>query len=171
MVYDPYGDLVRDLPVFNYEKDDESTFDAWFQRYGPVINNRGSTLSDERKRNLLVDKLDNAAYQTYAEHVLPLKPADIDLPTTIQNLVQLFGPKRTLICHRFEFLQSTCPPLTCFNVPYREFGNTIKKKFEDASMKDVDADSLKCLVFVAGLTDASQIPPRCVYAFSTTSTA
>ncbi|VDO30632.1 unnamed protein product [Heligmosomoides polygyrus] len=76
-VYDPYGDLVRDLPVFNYEKDDESTFDAWFQRYEPVINDRGSTLS-ERKRNLLVDKLDNAAYKTYAEHVLPLKPADTD---------------------------------------------------------------------------------------------
>ncbi|VDP27410.1 unnamed protein product [Heligmosomoides polygyrus] len=87
----------------------------------------GSTLSDERKRNLLVDKLDNAAYKTYAEHVLPLKPADIDLPTTIQNLVQLFGPKRTLIRRRFEFLQSTCPPLTCSNLPYREFGNTIKK--------------------------------------------
>ncbi|VDO84659.1 unnamed protein product [Heligmosomoides polygyrus] len=128
MVYDPYGDLVRDLPVFNYEKDDE---------------------------NLLVDKLDNAAYKTYAEHVLPLKPTDIDLPTTIQNLVQLFGPKRTLIHRRFELLLSTCPPLTFCNVPFREFGNTIKKKFEDATMKDVDADSLKCLFFVAGLTDPS----------------
>ncbi|VDP57193.1 unnamed protein product [Heligmosomoides polygyrus] len=44
------------------------------------------------------------------------------------------------------------------NVPYREFGSTIK--FEDASMKDVDADSLKCLVFVAGFTDPSHSEMR-----------
>ena len=36
----------------------------------------------------------------------------------------------------------------------------IKKKFEDASMKDVDSDSLKCLVFVSGLTDPSHSEMR-----------
>ncbi|XGW17346.1 hypothetical protein V3C99_002168, partial [Haemonchus contortus] len=69
---DAYGDLMRDLPYFNYDEDDDSTFDAWYKRYGPVIDDRGSSLPDDRKRNLVIDKLDKATYKTYSEHVLPL---------------------------------------------------------------------------------------------------
>ncbi|VDO83997.1 unnamed protein product [Heligmosomoides polygyrus] len=99
---DPYGDLVRDLPAFVYDKDDDTTFDAWYKRYGPVIEDRGAALTEERRRNLVIDKLDNATYKSYAEHVLPLKPRDIDFATTIQKLTLLFGPKRTLIRRRFD---------------------------------------------------------------------
>ncbi|EYC22302.1 hypothetical protein Y032_0017g3273 [Ancylostoma ceylanicum] len=157
---DPYGDLVRDLPTFNYEGDEDETFNAWYTRYGPVMDDRGKALSDDRKRNLIVEKLDKATYKTYSEHVLPLKPQEIDLATTIDNLRKLFGPKRTLIRRRYEFLQSKCPPLNGAYVPYREYGNMIKRKFEDASMKDVDSDSLKCLVFLSGLTDPSHSETR-----------
>ncbi|XGW28165.1 hypothetical protein V3C99_008177 [Haemonchus contortus] len=157
---DAYGDLMRDLPYFNYDEDDDSTFDAWYKRYGPVIDDRGSSLSDDRKRNLIIDKLDKATYKTYSEHVLPLKPRDIDLPTTVETLAKLFGPKKTLIRRRFEFLQSSCPPMSGTHIPYRDFGNTIKKKFEEACMKDVDSESLKCLVFVSGLTDSSHSEMR-----------
>ncbi|EYC12236.1 hypothetical protein Y032_0048g1681 [Ancylostoma ceylanicum] len=44
-------------------------------------------------------------------------------------------------------------------VPYRDFGNAIKKKF-DAPMKEVESDSLKRLVFIAGLTDPSHSEMR-----------
>ncbi|KAL6738862.1 hypothetical protein Aduo_012361 [Ancylostoma duodenale] len=157
---DPYGDLVRDLPTFNYEGDEDETFNAWYTRYGPVVDDRGKALSDDRKRNLIVEKLDKATYKTYSEHVLPLKPQEIDLATTIENLRKVFGPMRTLIRRRYEFLQSKCPPLIGAYVPYREFGNMIKRKFEDASMKDVDSDTLKCLVFLSGLTDPSHSETR-----------
>ncbi|KIH66008.1 hypothetical protein ANCDUO_03667 [Ancylostoma duodenale] len=56
-IADPCGDFVRDLPAFNYDEDDDATFDAWIKRYGPVIDDRGSTLSEERKRNLIVESL------------------------------------------------------------------------------------------------------------------
>ncbi|EYB86469.1 hypothetical protein Y032_0278g1158 [Ancylostoma ceylanicum] len=157
---DPYGDLVRDLPTFNYKGDEDETFNAWYTRYGPVIDDRGKALSDDRKRNLIVEKLDKATYKTYSEHVSPLKTQEIDLATTIDNLRKLFGPKRTLIRRRYEFLQSKCPPLNGAYVPYREYGNMIKGKFGDASMKDVDSDSLKCLVFLSGLTDPSHSETR-----------
>uniref|UniRef100_W6NHI0 Uncharacterized protein n=1 Tax=Haemonchus contortus TaxID=6289 RepID=W6NHI0_HAECO len=29
---DAYGDLMQDLPHFNYDDDDDSTFDAWYKR-------------------------------------------------------------------------------------------------------------------------------------------
>ncbi|KIH56791.1 hypothetical protein ANCDUO_13022 [Ancylostoma duodenale] len=123
----------------------------------PLIDDRGSTLSEERKRNLIVDKLDRAAYKTYSEHVLPLKRRDIDLPTTLLNLTKLLGHKdlSPLTCRRFEFLQSTCKAFSGSFLPYREFGSTIKKKFEEAYMRDVDGESLKCLVLISGLTDSS----------------
>ncbi|VDP24137.1 unnamed protein product [Heligmosomoides polygyrus] len=41
------------------------------------------------------------------------------------------------------------------HVPYRNFSNKIKEKFEDASTKDIHGGSLKCLVFLPGLTDSS----------------
>ncbi|VDP24136.1 unnamed protein product [Heligmosomoides polygyrus] len=46
---DSYGDLVRDLPTFCYDDDDATIFKDWFRRYGPVINDRRSSLPDERK--------------------------------------------------------------------------------------------------------------------------
>ncbi|KAL6727094.1 hypothetical protein ANCDUO_00736 [Ancylostoma duodenale] len=45
----PYSDLIRALPVFNCNADDETTFDAWYKRYGPVIDDRAAALSEERK--------------------------------------------------------------------------------------------------------------------------
>ncbi|EPB75657.1 hypothetical protein ANCCEY_05248 [Ancylostoma ceylanicum] len=118
------------------------------------------TALEGRKRNLIVEKLDKATYKTYSEHVLPLKPQEIDLATTIDNLRKLFGPKRTLIRRRYEFLQSKCPPLNGAYVPYREYGDIIKRNFENASMKDVDGDSLKCLVYLSGLTDSPHSETR-----------
>ncbi|VDO70993.1 unnamed protein product [Heligmosomoides polygyrus] len=122
---DPYGDLVGDLPTFCYD-DDDTTFKDWFRRYGPVINDRGSSLPDER--NLLLDKLERHAYKTYSDYVLPQEPRHIDLAATVDKLTKLFGPKQTLIRRRFEFLQITCEPLTTSHVPYRDFSNKIKKK-------------------------------------------
>ncbi|RCN30205.1 hypothetical protein ANCCAN_24032 [Ancylostoma caninum] len=150
---DPYGDLVRDLPTFKFEGEEEEAFNAWYARYDLIIDDRGKALTVDRKRNLIVEKLDKATYKTYSEHVLPLKPQEIDLANTISNLRKLFGPKKTLICRRYEFLQSKCLPLIGAYLPYREYGNMIKRKFEDASMKDVDSDSSKCLFFLSGLTD------------------
>ncbi|KAK5981200.1 hypothetical protein GCK32_005779 [Trichostrongylus colubriformis] len=35
---DAYEDLMRDLPRFSYEQDDESTFDLWFKRYAGLTD-------------------------------------------------------------------------------------------------------------------------------------
>ncbi|VDP58648.1 unnamed protein product [Heligmosomoides polygyrus] len=125
------GDLVRDLPTFCYDNDDDITF------------------KDSSPPSMI--ELDRHAYKTYTDYVLPQEPRHINLAATVDKLTKLFGPKQTLIRRRFEFLQSTCEPLSTSHVPYRDFSNKIKKKFEDASMKDVDGDSLKCLVFLSGL--------------------
>ncbi|EYC39147.1 hypothetical protein Y032_0673g1399 [Ancylostoma ceylanicum] len=125
----PYGDLMRDLHTFKYEGDEDETFNAWYSRYGPVIEDRGKALSDDRKRNLIVEKLDKATYKTYSEHGLPLKPQEIDLTTTIDDLRKLIGPKRTLIRCRYEFLKSTCPPL---NGAFREHDQEeVRRRFHE----------------------------------------
>nr|CDJ96741.1 unnamed protein product [Haemonchus contortus] len=68
---DAYGDVMRDLPYFNYDEDDDPMHGI---RYGPVVNDRGSSLPDNCERTLIIDKLDKATYKTYSKHALPLKP-------------------------------------------------------------------------------------------------
>ncbi|KAK5981535.1 hypothetical protein GCK32_002504 [Trichostrongylus colubriformis] len=38
---DPYGDLIKDISNFVYDVEDDETFQTWFKRYGPVIDDRG----------------------------------------------------------------------------------------------------------------------------------
>ncbi|KAL6739094.1 hypothetical protein Aduo_012580 [Ancylostoma duodenale] len=64
-----------------------------------------------RSHNLIVDKLDRAAYKTYLEDVLPLKLSDVDLPGTFFDWTKLFG---RLTRARFEFLRiMPFPDLAC----------------------------------------------------------
>nr|CDJ83631.1 unnamed protein product [Haemonchus contortus] len=87
---DAYGDLMRDLPYFNYDEDDDSTFDAWYKRYGPVIDDRGSPLPDDRKRILIIDKLDKA--RRFGTR-LTVEAARHLFIHYCQTLAKLFGPK------------------------------------------------------------------------------
>ncbi|RCN33236.1 hypothetical protein ANCCAN_20948 [Ancylostoma caninum] len=62
-----------------YNADDETTFDAWYKRYGPVIDSSDWSSTIRRTK------------------AKPARRQDIDLPETIRNLTKLFGPKKTLI--------------------------------------------------------------------------
>ncbi|VDO25342.1 unnamed protein product [Heligmosomoides polygyrus] len=48
---------------------------------------------------------------------------------------------------RVSSIDMSTSPLTRSFAPHPEFGNMVKKKLENAATKDVDGDSLKCLVF------------------------
>nr|CDJ92916.1 uncharacterized protein K02A2.6-like [Haemonchus contortus] len=125
--------------------------DYWFKRYGPII--RDSTIPEDKKRDLILLKLDDAAYRKYADDILPSQPHEINFNTTVRNLQKLFTSKKTLIRRRYECLRITCPPLTQDNVPFRDYANTIKRMDEDAALKEMDYTSMKTLQFVAGLQD------------------
>ncbi|VDK66248.1 unnamed protein product [Cylicostephanus goldi] len=58
--------------------------------------------TDNRKRDVVLMKLDEGAYRKYADEVLPAKPHNLDLSTTIGNLQELFPYKKTLIRRRLE---------------------------------------------------------------------
>lgn len=113
-----------------------------YAHYAPLMDDRVKVLSDNRERNHIVEKLEKGTCETYSEHVLRLKPHVIDLTTTTDNLKKLFGPKRVLICRRYEFQTVQMSATERLVRPYRKYGNMIKRKFENASMKDVDSNSL-----------------------------
>ncbi|XGW34979.1 hypothetical protein V3C99_018765, partial [Haemonchus contortus] len=110
---------------------------------------------EDKKRDLILLKLDDAAYRKYADDILPSQPHEIDFNTTVRNLQKLFTSKKTLIRRRYECLRITCPPLTQDNVPFRDYANTIKRMDEEAALKEMDYTSMKTLQFVAGLQDPS----------------
>nr|CDJ91861.1 Integrase domain containing protein [Haemonchus contortus] len=148
-----YDQLNKDVEKFVADEDAGQTFDYWFKRYGPII--RDSTIPEDKKRDLILLKLDDAAYRKYADDILPSQPHEIDFNTTVRNLQKLFTSKKTLIRRRYECLRITCPPLTQDNVPFRDYANTIKRMDEEAALKEMDYTSMKTLQFVAGLQDPS----------------
>ncbi|KHJ93026.1 hypothetical protein OESDEN_07067 [Oesophagostomum dentatum] len=75
------------------------------------ITHQDSSLSDGKKRDLVLMKLDEEAYRKYADDVLPLQPHEIEFETTVANLQKLFASKKTLIRRRYECLRIVCPPL------------------------------------------------------------
>ncbi|KAK6744609.1 hypothetical protein RB195_011375 [Necator americanus] len=94
---------------YDQHKEPSPTFVYWFKRYGLVI--RDSTLSDSRKRDLIVMKLDEDAYRRYADDILPKKPHEFGVETTVTNLKELFASKKTLIRRQYDCLRIKCSPL------------------------------------------------------------
>ena len=140
---DQYDQLSKDVQKFTLDEETGNTFAYWYGRYGPVI--RDSQLPDQKKRDLILMKLDEEAYRKYADEVLPAQPSDLDFDTTVANLQKLFASKKTLIRRRHECLRITCPPLTPAYVPFREYANTIKRMDEDARLKKLDYTAMKTL--------------------------
>ncbi|CAD6197753.1 unnamed protein product [Caenorhabditis auriculariae] len=52
---DVYGLLMNEIESFNYDADGTSTFDDWFKRHGVTINERGKSLTNDIKRNLIIE--------------------------------------------------------------------------------------------------------------------
>ncbi|CAD6200376.1 unnamed protein product, partial [Caenorhabditis auriculariae] len=152
---DVYGLLMNEIEPYNYDAEGTSTFDDWFKRHGVTLNERGKTLTDEAKRNLIVNKLDKKAYDVFCKNILPKDFSTLTLNETIDTLKKLFGPRKSLCKRRFEFYQKTAPPLSSSAFPFRDLSNDVKQHYAEAEMKNIDEDTAQCIAFVSALSDAS----------------
>ena len=91
------------LPTFHYDASRDETFAAYYDRYSTIITEDGSTLNDEQKVRLLIGKLDTAEYNQFADSVKPNTPYGQNFKTTVELLLKLFAPVRTLVMKRYEF--------------------------------------------------------------------
>ncbi|VDO19399.1 unnamed protein product [Heligmosomoides polygyrus] len=128
---DPHGDLVCDLPA---------------------IRGVETESVDRQTRQCDIQKLRRARLTA---QVTGHRLGDYDPKTDSVIRTETNADPQTIQVSSIDI--STSHQLVC---ALPAFNNIVKKKFEDASMKDVDGDSLKCLVFIAGLTDSSHSEMR-----------
>ncbi|KAH7710459.1 hypothetical protein AAVH_22252 [Aphelenchoides avenae] len=145
------------LPTFNYDASRDDTFAAYYDRYSTIITEDGSGLSDEQKVRLLIGKLDTAEYNQFADSVKPKSPYEQNFKTTVELLLKLFAPVRSLVMKRYEFFSLT----RAAGSDVLEFTTKLNATCERA-VPPLDADQLKCLRLVSNLNDVPDLRTRCL---------
>ncbi|XP_036345530.1 uncharacterized protein LOC118754748 [Rhagoletis pomonella] len=141
--------LADSMVNFEYDPDNNQTFEAYYERYESVFTNEAEGLDEPTKVYLLFQKFNQEQYQRYADSILPLKPQDCTFENTVTILKKLFGYKKTKFAMRHR----------CFNhakFDYEDFSMyaaRINKHAEKFDISHCTADDFKVLLFVSGLKD------------------
>ena len=143
--------LMNRMSTFTYDPQNGLTFDLWFSRYDDTINIDGVNLDDAAKVRLLTQKLDQLAFQKYAAHILPKKFSECNFAETVKVLKALFGHQGSIFARRYQFLQTRCQDSN--NGSFDDYTGVVNRRFEMAEMSKVDADQMKCLIWIGGLKE------------------
>ena len=146
------------IESFRYMPEDDLTFESWWLRYGSVVEQDGSQLSEDAKVRLLVSKLQTCEFNRFCDAVKPKGPYDSSLPDTLSTLKSLFTSTKSLFMKRYE----------CFQLKQKvgqdilQFGATVNGSCESAK-PPIGANALKCLVFLSGLhSDFHELRIKCL---------
>lgn len=140
-------DLADSMLQFDYEPEDNATFETWFSRYESMFTDEAQDLSDKAKIRLLLMKFPNTGYQRYADSILPKKPHEFSFDDTIKKLKLLFGHRET----KFALRQK------CFNIvkndseDFVQYAAKINKHAEKFDVTNCSSDDFKVQLFIAGL--------------------
>lgn len=139
--------LADSMEQFDYDPDNNQTFEAYFRRYESVLTTQAEGLDEPTKVHLLLQKFPQGQYQKYADSILPETPQDRTLSDTVETLKRLFGHKETKFAMRHK----------CFNLvkhdgeDFSEYAARINKHAEKFEIGNYTADDFKVLLFVSGL--------------------
>lgn len=134
------------LAEFEYNEDEDSTFDSWLERYGKIIEEDGKCLNEAAKVRLLVGKLKSLEFRKYKDSVKPKGPYDLTYVETVAQLKLLFAPTKSLVARRFELFKIK-----------RSQGQDLQSYFSklnaciELAQPPLQGKDLKCLLFIAGL--------------------
>lgn len=143
--------LVNMLETFQYDPENNNSFEAWFERYADVFNKEAVTLGDDGKVRLILMKMETSANERYRHSILPQKPGDISFADTIARLKALFKKKMSLIRSRWTCLQITKNS----GEELSAYGARVNKLAEDFKLSDLNVDQFKVLIFILGLRETN----------------
>ena len=93
-------DLISQrITEFNYDLDNNNTFDIWISRFEDIFRKEGTALDEETllllllktRVRILISKLSNTVFKRYSDIILPQKPSDFSFHQTINKLTKHFG--------------------------------------------------------------------------------
>lgn len=140
--------LSAQISDFNYNPEDGGTFEQWFSRFGPFIDQDGKDLPEERKVKLVLSKLAPAEYKRYVEKSKPEQVENIAYSQTIKNLKSLFCDSRSIFTRRYDFAMLRRQP----NEEVLAFHAKVNAACENANM-ELTKDQQKSMQFIIGIGD------------------
>ena len=83
--------ISQRITEFNYDPDNNNTFDIWISRFEDIFRKEGTALDEETRVRILISKLSNTVFKRYSDIILPQKPSDFSFHQTINKLTKHFG--------------------------------------------------------------------------------
>lgn len=134
--------LGNGISEFEYNEDEGSTFESWFNRYETLFSEDAKNISDEAKVRLLLRKLNTRCHQQYIDIILPKQAKEIKFEETVKILKGMFGRNISLFNLRYHCLKLVKSPAQDFT----SYAAIVNKCCEDFKIKEMTDDQFKCLI-------------------------
>lgn len=144
-------DLADLMVSFDYDPDNNATFDSWYKCYTTIFTIGVKGFDEPTKIQLMFQKFSHVDYQRFADSILPKEPSELTLEEAVKELKRLFGYKETKFSMRHK----------CFSIvksddeDFIKYAARVNKSAEKFDIKGCTADDLKVLLFVSGLKNPS----------------
>ncbi|KAL3099149.1 hypothetical protein niasHS_001766 [Heterodera schachtii] len=155
---DLFCKLSAQISEFVYSPDDNRTFEEWYERFGPFVEQEGKPMSEQSKVRLIVSKLGSDEYRRYTESIQPKTPEKVGLLDTISKLRTIFPETKSIFIKRYECFRLKCE----VNQDVLAFGSTVNTMAEKSKL-DLTKDQIKSLIFITGLGEHNaELRYRCI---------
>lgn len=139
--------LSERILMFNFDRENGKTFQKWIDRFGEIITVEGKDLSEETQMRLLLSKLDEDAYERFANEVKPGKPSEVKFSVAVETLKRLFDVKISLVTERHK-----CMNLTKFDSEdIGMYTSRVHDQCERAKLTQLKPEDLKAYFWIFGL--------------------
>jgi PNMA len=142
-----HNELSERMKDFDFDPEENKTFDKWYARYQTIFTMSAATMSDSEKVSLLTEKLSTSDYNKYAMTILPATDANISFADAVKALNNIFGRKESLFSLRYQCLKVSMEESESFE-DYTARVNLKCEKYDAASLS---AEDFKVLIFVKSL--------------------
>ena len=94
--------LSQRIKMFSFDVESDRSFSEWFDRYNPIIANEGSSLKEETKVRLVLEKLEDSAYARLKSEVQPKKPSELSFKELVDTLKLMFDVPISMVTERYK---------------------------------------------------------------------
>ncbi|CAB3405581.1 unnamed protein product [Caenorhabditis bovis] len=134
--------LAERIPTFDFNLEDNRTFPKWYNRYAEMLKG----LSEDGKRQLLLEKLSEPCYEQLVAALRPKRCIELSVEELTETLSNIFDIKRSLFAYRFACLQISKAEETP-----TEYANRVNEMCEKARLEELSAEDWKVFFFIKGL--------------------
>ena len=151
-----HKDLAERMEKFDFDAEENKTFEKWFARYQTIFEVNAAAMSDAEKVCLLTEKLSSSDFDKFANAILPLDNASIPFVDAVKKLKDMFGRKELQFSLRYQCLKVNKEE----SESYTDYRARVNLKCEKFNLEDITSEDFKVLIFVKGLQSTQDSADR-----------